>query len=216
MPAADLSVLEVVVLADHRYTGDVSMYLDAPDGDSIALIRSDASGCSGNDIMTVFTLSADSTISQDCGLNHNLMPFSPAIQPEESLTGVMPGDPNGNWILKISDDYSGQSGYFHAWGLRMLGSAGVEPVVQNALHTYNFPNPFSEVTTIYFELPQSGDVQLTVFDQSGRVVMQRPIGNAAKGSNTYQLNIGGLASGIYHYELRSGDHRAVNKMVVSK
>ena len=66
----------------------------------------------------------------------------------------------------------------------------------------NYPNPFNPTTTIQFDLPQSADVEVQVYDMVGRMVMTLPAQNIAAGSNrSVQLNASQLASGSYFYRV---------------
>jgi len=66
----------------------------------------------------------------------------------------------------------------------------------------NYPNPFNPTTTIQFDLPQSADVEVQVYDMVGRQVMTLPAQNIAAGSNrSVQLNASQLASGSYFYRV---------------
>lgn len=66
----------------------------------------------------------------------------------------------------------------------------------------NYPNPFNPTTTIQFDLPQSADVEVQVYDMVGRMVMTLPAQNISAGANrSVQLNASQLASGSYFYRV---------------
>jgi len=75
----------------------------------------------------------------------------------------------------------------------------------------NYPNPFNPVTHIRFALPRAGDVSLTVYDMTSRVVAT--LINGYKSAGRYDLTFDGtsLASGSYIYRLQAG-----NKFVETK
>ena len=77
-----------------------------------------------------------------------------------------------------------------------------------------FPNPFSDVTYIDYTLPVAGDVQVTVFDQMGRVVSQPMNGHQGPGPHRAEFHGAGHAPGVYYYSLRSGDFHDVRKMIL--
>jgi hypothetical protein len=213
-PLVDLNAVEVLLLANHTFSGDLSVWLFNAVGDSVQLVSSNGSGCNGNDIMTIFSLNADSTYSNDCSVD-NMVPSSPSVKPENPFNPLFTANPLGGWRLKIFDDFGGLTGFWHAWGLRISGFyIGVDEVAAKTFTTYNFPNPFKENTTIYFELLEIADVKLNIYDQSGRIMMQQVIQDAVQGANYYQINLGSLASGIYFYELTSGEYKVVHKMIV--
>jgi hypothetical protein len=85
----------------------------------------------------------------------------------------------------------------------------------------NYPNPFNPTTQIDFSLETAGQVELVVYNSLGQKVASLVNGNMAAGSHNVTWNgrdsAGNLvASGVYVYELRSGDFRAAHKMLLVK
>jgi hypothetical protein len=80
----------------------------------------------------------------------------------------------------------------------------------------NYPNPFNPTTTLEFQLPQSGQVRLAVYDLSGRLVGIAADGYRTAGVHKVAFNGSGLASGIYLYQLKAGDFTATGKMMLLK
>ena len=70
----------------------------------------------------------------------------------------------------------------------------------------NYPNPFNPSTTINFSLPQTGNVQLTLFDALGRKVKDIVNKVFSVGNHSVNFNAssatGGLSSGVYFYRLQ--------------
>ena len=70
----------------------------------------------------------------------------------------------------------------------------------------NYPNPFNPSTTINFSLPQTGNVQLTLFDALGRKVKDIVNKEFSVGNHSVNFNAssatGGLSSGVYFYRLQ--------------
>jgi len=61
-----------------------------------------------------------------------------------------------------------------------------------------------KTSTLEYSLVNDGDVQLAVFDVSGRRVASLVTGHEAAGTHQLSWNIGGLGSGMYFYRLRTG------------
>ena len=84
----------------------------------------------------------------------------------------------------------------------------------------NFPNPFNPVTTITYDLPNSGFVTLKVYDMLGREVKTLVNQMKTAGYHNAQFNADELASGAYFYRLSvsgdAGEFTAVRKCVVVK
>jgi photosystem II stability/assembly factor-like uncharacterized protein len=80
----------------------------------------------------------------------------------------------------------------------------------------NYPNPFSFETTISYELSQKNDIELSVYDLSGRKVCTLFNGLKEAGRHQYTWNATGMKSGIYFCELKSANFRQVQKMILLK
>ena len=80
----------------------------------------------------------------------------------------------------------------------------------------NYPNPFNPSTTISFDLPQSSDVKLIVYDLLGRKVSEIFKGNMNAGHHETKFNASKLSSGIYFYKLEAGGFVSVKKMMLMK
>jgi hypothetical protein len=101
-----------------------------------------------------------------------------------------------------------------------LGGMTVEQAILNGqLAQYrleqNYPNPFNPSTNITFTVLDAGEVYLSVYNVRGEKV-RTMIGGDVYEAGTYSVpvNMEGLASGIYYYELK-GDRgfRTVRKML---
>ena len=80
----------------------------------------------------------------------------------------------------------------------------------------NFPNPFNPSTRIQFAIPDAEDVQLKVFDMTGREVTTLVDGPRPAGTYTATLNATDWASGVYVYRLQAGDQEIVKRMILLK
>jgi len=85
----------------------------------------------------------------------------------------------------------------------------------------NFPNPFNPSTTIQYSLPEAGPVSLKVYDIAGQLV--RHLVDQPQGAGSHQVLWDGLdessvptANGVYIYELKAGQYRALRKMLLIK
>ena len=80
----------------------------------------------------------------------------------------------------------------------------------------NKPNPFSDQTTVSFNLPKAGVVAIKIFDTKGQLVMQSEK-EFEKGFNELDLNFQGVNhSGVLYLNLVAGKHSANTKMVLIK
>ncbi len=80
----------------------------------------------------------------------------------------------------------------------------------------NYPNPFNPNTNIKFEIPQSGLVNLEVFDISGRKISTLVNQKLAAGTHQVIFDGSNLASGIYLYRLISNESVDTKKFILLK
>jgi hypothetical protein len=78
----------------------------------------------------------------------------------------------------------------------------------------NYPNPFNPTTTLGYALPRAGRVSLKVFNVLGQEVATLIDGMQDAGYKSIEFNAEGLASGVYLYELRSGEFVATRKLLL--
>ncbi|MHB1688687.1 MAG: T9SS type A sorting domain-containing protein [Ignavibacteriaceae bacterium] len=80
----------------------------------------------------------------------------------------------------------------------------------------NYPNPFNPSTIISYQIPKDELVTLKVFDALGREV--KTLVNEFKFQGKYSVSFDAskLASGVYFYQLRSGDFVSIKKMILLK
>jgi hypothetical protein len=85
----------------------------------------------------------------------------------------------------------------------------------------NVPNPFNPSTTISYELEESADVQLQVFDLQGRLV--RTIFHGSEGAGRQSKRWLGrddqgchVAAGVYFYRLHADDEIETRRMLLVK
>jgi hypothetical protein len=80
----------------------------------------------------------------------------------------------------------------------------------------NYPNPFNPSTQIAFDLPESADVRLTVFDVLGRQVVTLINQPMKAGTHTVSFDAQRLASGVYIYRLEAGSFTMNRNMMLIK
>ena len=65
----------------------------------------------------------------------------------------------------------------------------------------NYPNPSNPVSKIDYQIPFSGNVNLTVYDVTGKAVMELVNGFQTADYHSVTFNGNNLASGIYFYRI---------------
>lgn len=109
-------------------------------------------------------------------------------------------------------------GVFYSEGIRPTSISAVREKLlptEIALEQ-NYPNPFNPSTTIQFALPKESHVLLEVFNIIGQRVATVMNGSVAAGYHAVQFNAAALGSGIYFYQLHTGEKSLMRKMMILK
>ncbi len=121
-------------------------------------------------------------------------------------------DPNNDIVLKQGTTTAGTVGI----------TAHNEEVPGVFSLGQNYPNPFNPVTNIRFDIPKRANVEISVYDITGRIV--RTVFNGVSDPGRYTADFDGtnISSGVYYYEIRATEiatgkiFRDVKKMIMIK
>jgi len=80
----------------------------------------------------------------------------------------------------------------------------------------NFPNPFNPSTSISYQIPKDGFVNLVVYNILGQVVSTLVNEHQTIGKYSVRFNESNLPSGVYIYKLHAGEFSSVKKMLLTK
>lgn len=154
------------------------------------------------------------------------VPLQFSIQPGTDLvTAVAPAHMNlapvGNYLLfAVNQDSVPSIGRWIKISQSVSG-APIPPVTSsNVLQIRTFPNPFSQVMTVAFFLPERDNVQIDIFDASGRRVRDLVSDLLEPGAREVYWdgrNDGGqaLASGIYFMKVRTSLGQRTEKLILA-
>ena len=89
-----------------------------------------------------------------------------------------------------------------------------------ALHQ-NYPNPFNPVTSLRYDLPEDGLVNITIYDMMGRIVRTLVNGSQTAGYKSIRWNATNdrnepVSAGLYLYTIQAEEFRQTKKMVLLK
>jgi hypothetical protein len=79
-----------------------------------------------------------------------------------------------------------------------------------------YPNPFSQNATFSYNLSESTDVTIKIFDVLGKEVMMLIDDNKQTGEHELLFSAEKLQRGIYFYQLKAGSRATSGKLVVQK
>ena len=85
----------------------------------------------------------------------------------------------------------------------------------------NYPNPFNPITSLRYELPEDGLVNITIYDMIGRVVKTLVNSSQTAGYKSIKWNATNdrnepVSAGLYLYTIQAGEFRKTKKMVLLK
>lgn len=101
--------------------------------------------------------------------------------------------------------------------LFLTGLNRIETGIPNEYKLYqNYPNPFNPSTTIRYDIPKAGFVQVVIFDAVGREL--ETIVNERKSAGVYEatFNATQYPSGVYFYKITTEGYSETMKMILIK
>ncbi len=107
--------VDVTLTINHTYDADLDVYLTSPQGTRVELFT-DVGGAGDNFVNTFL----DDTAVQGGSpspIANGTAPFSGNYRPEGYLSVLEGEDPNGQWILEVTDDAGGDVGSLVSWSL---------------------------------------------------------------------------------------------------
>lgn len=152
------------------------------------------------------------------GLNNNYQVFE---IPLSSFSGMVLND-----VAELQIDLSGiqnESGSFYIDDIFLVSDlAGIDQFKSdknNFALSQNFPNPFSESTTISFNAPESGHYSLKIYDITNREVAVLLDNRVSAGNHSFAWNGTNSAgqsirSGIYFYQLKTSNDTVETKKIL--
>ena len=118
---------------------------------------------------------------------------------------------SGTYSYRLKQiDFNGNFEYFN------LSEEIIVGIPDQFSLSQNYPNPFNPTTKIDFQLPTDGNVKITVYDNSGKLISEIVNGFRTAGYHTVNFDAANISSGVYFYKLESGNFSKVMKMTVLK
>jgi hypothetical protein len=119
--------------------------------------------------------------------------------------------------LSVHSDYYDRTFTIPLHGVaEALGADVHAATLPQSLSLGVYPNPFNNMATLTFALPEAGNVKLVLFDLLGREV--RTLTNSAyrAGEHKLSMNGSGLESGLYFARLQAGNAARTEKLLLVK
>lgn len=95
-------------------------------------------------------------------------------------------------------------------------SSAVNELNSNVYGLKNYPNPASNNTMISYSLKESANVEVSVFDVTGKQIISFAQGMQTVGNHNLKLDVSNLNSGMYFYTIAAGANKMTSKISVVK
>jgi hypothetical protein len=122
------------------------------------------------------------------------------------------------WRVSASNQY-GTGLWSTPWNFVTLSTTHIEDTLALKFSfklDQNFPNPFNPTTMIHFLVGNRRFVSLKVYDVIGNEITTLINEEKPAGQYEIEFNVAGQPSGIYFYQLRSGNFVETRKMILLK
>lgn len=129
-------------------------------------------------------------------------------------------DPATPYLLDVAPNFDPAKNQFQHWNIwaivTLTDNLGLAEQAEKGIKVFAYPNPANDFLNIDFNLLlDANNVNLTITDLGGRVVMNKVLGAFAAGKNNSNVQID-LPSGVYTYSLDFDGTRLTRKFIVNK
>ena len=128
------------------------------------------------------------------------------------------------WIAQARLEHDGSLAFKQ--GIENLENLLASLIPEETALLANYPNPFNPETWIPYQLAESAEVTLTIYDMNGQLVRRLAMGYQAAGMYQSRSRAAywdgrnqlgeSVASGLYFYTLTAGEFTATQRMVILK
>ena len=122
-------------------------------------------------------------------------------------------------IAAVTDDDSSSVNIGEIWYNETPTGMGISddaPIASSYELGQNYPNPFNPTTHIRFNIPETGNTKLTVFNIMGEAVANLVDGVVPAGGHTVSWNAANMPTGVYFYRMESGNFSQTRKLLLVK
>ena len=190
--------LDVTITCSSTWIGEMVFTLKHPDGDTITLFKTDNPLVDIGDDMINCRFDDEASQSFEAGT----APFTGSFRPLDSLAEFDGRSAEGTWILNCEDYAQGDSGTFRSYTMHFqMAPAEADDAPISAPESFKlhpaYPNPFNANVSLSLDVTRTQDIQLQVFDITGRLVETLYSGKLNAGSHKFIWSPLTAASGMY-------------------
>lgn len=198
--------ISVTVDVTHTYVGDLQVVLQSPTPVTQLLLWNRQCG-STNNINATFT---------DNGSPVNCSNISGEILPSELLSTFNQFSTQGSWMIGVRDGAAQDTGTFNAASIEFctieINDMGTAELSNDRTFVQVYPNPSNGLFNISMDLASKG-VKMGVYDVSGKLLHSYSDRDAVESFN-HQLNLAGVAKGVYILQVQTGNKVVSKKLII--
>ncbi|MCH2231424.1 MAG: Omp28-related outer membrane protein [Crocinitomicaceae bacterium] len=228
-------VLEVTVTADFQSAADNSYKLacaiteDGVTGTDAGYAQTNYYAGGSNGVMGGFEILASPVPAADMVYDHVARGIQPSFegdansfpttvnageQHSRTFTFTLPADWNEDNIHVIGMIIDGTGRIDNAGKSTISSDSGINDLNANPTQSFNiFPNPASTSATVEIIVENEAEVQLSIFDMSGKEVASRNYGTLNT-TSTVNINTSSFEAGVYMVELTVNNVKMTKRLAI--
>lgn len=125
-------------------------------------------------------------------------------------------DRQGNIFKFIFESYSTPTGKIGFRKVKLLDVGGISNSVNSLSSSVIYPNPAANNFSLIIDNKETENITTTIYDLSGKQVLNRNLGELPVGLNAIDFDTFGLKNGLYFMQISNGKSQHSVKFVVNK
>jgi len=97
--------------------------------------------------------------------------------------------------------------------ISVISCTGIDELTHNSSIAI-YPNPIAESFTIEFLLSEKSNLDISIFDISGKIVKELYKGKGYQGDNIFSFNKSNLSKGTYFLIIQNNSHTIINEKII--
>ncbi|RNC87213.1 MAG: T9SS C-terminal target domain-containing protein [Winogradskyella sp.] len=199
--------MRVSVDVTHSWTGDLILQIQDPNGNFTNVWNRSCNTARFEDIDATFKENEPAIV---CGT-----PTTGTYAPALGYDDFINANPSGQWVVIAVDQATSDSGTFNEWSLELCTTT-----TQITLDTDDFelndfalyPNPNSGDFNLEFNSGSGKDINIDVYDISGKLVYNRSFDPTSRFNE--QISLKNVSSGIYIMKVNDSDKTVTRKLII--
>ena len=124
---------------------------------------------------------------------------------------------NTFWSAAFGSNYNANLSIYPVLNGEQFIDTKVSELSKNGLSlSPAFPNPAKDEVTINYALTQNADLEISLFDVTGKQVEYVKLNDVQAGSQSTKIDVSSLNAGIYMYSIKSNNAQVFSKITVIK